>query len=192
MRYIRMKVVVLDRDGVINQEFPSQYIINEEQFIPIHNSLEAIVRLKREGYKVVVATNQSIISKRIITLEKLQNIHNKLQNLLAKYNVQIDEFFVCPHQEIDNCMCRKPKPQLLFQISRKYQFDFKAAKVHFVGDSITDLLAAQSAGAIPILVKTGKGLKTMNEKCIHNIKNLLIFNDLYDFVSYLLNKQILF
>lgn len=91
-----MRLIILDRDGVINQEFSNRYITKEKHFIPIPKSLEAIAKLKKAGYIVVVATNQSIIAKNMLSLAKLQLIHNKLQRLLVSYGVQIDNFFFVP------------------------------------------------------------------------------------------------
>ena len=183
-----MKIIILDRDGVINQEFPNQCVVKEEKFIPIPKSLEAIAALKQAGYIVVVATNQSIIAKKIVSIKELEKIHNKLQNLLAIYKVKIDKIFFCPHQKSDNCECRKPNPGMLLEIAQEYQVDFKLNSIHFVGDSLSDLLAAKSVGAIPVLVKTGKGCHTMHDECIYNFQNLLIFEDLYDITNYLLKK----
>ena len=184
-----MKIIILDRDGVINQEFPNQYVVKEEEFIPIPKSLEAIAALKQTGYIVVIATNQSIIAKKIISLQELEKIHKKLQKLLAIYNVQVDKIFFCPHQKSDNCECRKPNPGMLLQIAEEYQVDLKLTTVYFVGDSLSDLIAAKSVGAIPVLVKTGKGCHTMHDDCIRDFQNLLIFEDLYDFTNYLLNHD---
>lgn len=183
-----MKIIILDRDGVINQEFPNKYVVKEEEFIPIPKSLEAIAALKQAGYIVVIATNQSIIAKKIVSFEKLEKIHNKLQDLLATYNVKIDKIFFCPHQKSDNCECRKPNPGMLLAIAQEYQVDFKLATVYFVGDSLSDLIAAKSVGALPVLVKTGKGCQTMHHKSIDDFQNLLIFEDLYDFTNCLISK----
>lgn len=95
-----MKIIILDRDGVINQEFLNQCVVKEEEFIPIPKSLEAIAALKQAGYIVVVATNQSIIAKKIVSLKELEKIHNKLQNLLAIYKVKIDNFFFVPTKNL--------------------------------------------------------------------------------------------
>lgn len=178
-----MKLVVLDRDGVINQEIDGR-ILTKEQLIPIPGSIDAITKLKNLGYTVVVATNQSIISKKLITIAELHSIHDAIQQLLRKNNVAIDKIYFCPHQQQDLCLCRKPKPGMLLEIAREFNFDFKYHKVPFVGDDIIDLLAASASGALPVLVKTGKGRKTINLPDIANIKNLLVFDDLNAFVDY--------
>ena len=176
-----MKLVILDRDGVINYNSKTR-ILTPEQWEPLPGSLEAIVKLKTAGYTVVIATNQSIISKKKITIEGLQAIHNKMQQLLNQHNVAIDKIFFCPHQDSDNCECRKPKPGMLRAVSQEYNVDFNQQTIPFVGDAHIDLLAATAAGALPILVKTGKGLKTIEQ--VSDMKDLLIFDDLSAFVDY--------
>lgn len=178
-----MKLVILDRDGVINKN-TSYRVLKPEQWEPIDNSIEAIVKLKQSGYKVVVATNQSIISKRLATLEDLSIIHAKMQQILRQYNCQIDKIFFCPHQSIDNCNCRKPKPGMLLEIKDEYQIDFATHNIPFVGDSIIDLMAGSEVGAVPVLVKTGKGMQTLAMPETKKIKNLLTFDDLNSFVNY--------
>lgn len=178
-----MKLVILDRDGVINEEGEGS-IATPDKWEPISGSIEAITKLKNAGYIVVVATNQSIVSKKIITIDDLENIHNKMQQLLQKNNVKIDKIYFCPHGQQDNCLCRKPKPGMLLDIAKEFNLDFKKQKTPFVGDSIIDLLAAKAAGALPVLVKTGKGMLTIATKDIDNIKDLLVFDDLGSFVDY--------
>jgi D-glycero-D-manno-heptose 1,7-bisphosphate phosphatase len=178
-----MKLVILDRDGVINKD-TSYRVLKPEQWEPINNSIEAIVKLKQAGHTVVIATNQSIIAKQQATLEDLEAIHGKMQQILSQYNCQIDQIFVCPHQSIDNCYCRKPKPGMLLEIENKYHIDFTTQVIPFVGDSIFDLLAGSQVGALPVLVKTGKGMQTVAAPETTHIKNLLIFDDLNAFVDY--------
>jgi len=183
-----MKVVILDRDGVINYN-TSTRIITPEQWKPIPSSIEAIVKLKKAGYIVVLATNQSIVAKQMITIDGLQAIHNKMQQALKIYDVTIDKIFFCPHKDSDQCLCRKPKPGMLLDIAKEFNLDFKQQRIPFVGDDTIDVLAANAAGAVPILVKTGKGLQTMASKDIADIKDLLVFDDLLNFVNYWYGKR---
>ena len=153
-----MKLVILDRDGVINED-SDDFIKTLDEFIPLPGSLEAIKRLKQAGYQVVVATNQSGIARGYLTLDTLNAMHDKLNVLLADIGANIDGFFYCPHGPDDGCECRKPKPGLYQQISQ--QFNVALEGVPVIGDSLRDLEAARAVGAKPILVRTGKGRRTL-------------------------------
>ena len=153
-----MKLVILDRDGVINED-SDDFIKTLDEFIPLPGSLEAIKRLKQAGYQVVVATNQSGISRGYLTLDTLNAMHGKLNGLLAEIDATIDGYFYCPHGPDDGCECRKPKPGLYQQISQ--QFNVALEGVPVIGDSLRDLEAAWAVGAKPVLVRTGKGLSTL-------------------------------
>ena len=148
------QMVILDRDGVINHD-SDDYIKSVDEWIPIPGSLEAIEQLKKAGYLVTVATNQSGIARGFYDEAVLQQIHNKMHGLLAERGISLDGVFYCPHGPWDNCSCRKPKPGLLFQIAK--QFDIDLSVTPFVGNTISDIRAAEMANAIPILVGTGKG-----------------------------------
>ena len=148
------QMVILDRDGVINQD-SDDYIKSVDEWIPIPGSLEAIKRLKKAGYLVTVASNQSGIARGLFDKEVLLQIHDKMNHLLAKRGTSVDGIFYCPHGPGDNCACRKPRPGLLFQIAK--QFDFDLSVTPFVGDSMSDIKAAEMANARPVLVRTGKG-----------------------------------
>jgi D-glycero-D-manno-heptose 1,7-bisphosphate phosphatase len=180
------KLVILDRDGVINLIGPNKEdrITKPSEWEAIPNSLEAIVQLKQAGFTVCVATNQSMIAKGIVSINMLDAIHSKMQLLLKSMGAVIDDIFVCPHQDLDNCSCRKPKPGLLLEASKKYNINnTKKPLIPFVGDSDIDLLAAIEGGFLPVLVKTGKGLQTLEKIKALNIKNLLVFEDLIAFVA---------
>ncbi|MEW6647478.1 MAG: D-glycero-beta-D-manno-heptose 1,7-bisphosphate 7-phosphatase [Pseudomonadota bacterium] len=153
-----LKLIVLDRDGVINED-SDDYIKSPEEFIPIPGSLEAIARLTQAGWRVVVATNQSGVARGYYDLATLQRIHDKLHRLLAPLGGQIEAIFYCPHGPDDHCDCRKPKPGLFRDIEARLQISLRG--VPAVGDSLRDLEAAQAVGADPILVRTGKGERTL-------------------------------
>ncbi len=155
-----MKYIVLDRDGVINEDSDA-YIKSPEELIPISGSLEAIARLNKAGYKVIIATNQSGIARRYYSEATLANIHKKLVGLLTKQGGKVEEIFYCPHGPDDGCLCRKPKPGMLKQIIDKYAIE--PAKLVVIGDSLRDLESALAVGALPVLVETGKGQKTKTE-----------------------------
>ena len=148
------KMVILDRDGVINHAADDD-IARVDDFDPIGGSIEAIVRLKKAGYLVTIASNHSGIARGLYGEDDLRAMHARLEELLAARGVGIDGIFTCPHGPADNCICRKPKPGMLFQIARQFEIDLAATP--FVGDNISDIKAARMANAIPVLVRTGKG-----------------------------------
>ncbi len=152
-----MKFIILDRDGVINHD-SHEYIKSPDEWQAIPGSLQAISDLNRAGFHVLIATNQSGISRGYYDLETLSHIHEKLIRELAELGGYIDEIFFCPHHPDDHCVCRKPQPGMLHQISKKYPIDF--SQTYFIGDSVADIEVACAAGCKPLLVLTGNGEKT--------------------------------
>lgn len=155
-----MKLVILDRDGVINFD-SDHYIKSPEEWKPIPGSPEAIARLNQAGYRVVVATNQSGVGRGLFEMDMLNAIHERMLKTVAQAGGRIDAIFFCPHTGEDNCRCRKPKPGLLEEIGARY--NTALAEVPVIGDSLRDLQAAVAVGAQPILVLTGKGEKTRSD-----------------------------
>ena len=155
-----MKLVILDRDGVINEDSDS-YVKRPEEWRPIPGSLEAIARLNHAGYHVVLATNQSGVGRGLFEVSALNAIHDKMHRALAQIGGRVDAIFFCPHAQETNCECRKPKPGLLEEIAHRFNVDLKG--IPSVGDALRDLQAAATVGARPILVLTGKGEKTQRE-----------------------------
>jgi len=154
------RLVILDRDGVINHD-SDQFIKSPEEWHPIPGSLEAIARLSHAGFRVAVCTNQSGIGRGLFDMATLNAIHNRMHRALALAGGRIDAVFFCPHTADARCECRKPQPAMLFEAGRRFGVDLAA--VPSVGDSLRDLLAAEAAGARPILVLTGKGEKTLRD-----------------------------
>ncbi len=152
-----MKLIVLDRDGTINQD-SDQYIKSPLEWKPIPGSLEAIARLTHAGWRVVVATNQSGIARGLFDMATLNAIHAEMHRAAALAGGRIDAIFFCPHAADSNCECRKPRPGLLLEIAERLNVDL--AGVPLAGDSLRDLEAAAAVGARPMLVLTGKGRKT--------------------------------
>lgn len=152
-----MKLIVLDRDGVINHESDA-YIKSPAEWRPIPGSLEAIARLHQAGWKVMVATNQSGVARGLFDEKTLAAIHATMHCAVQKAGGFLDEVAVCPHGPADGCVCRKPRPGLLHRIARGWRVDLKGLPC--VGDSRRDLEAAASVGAQPILVLTGRGRQT--------------------------------
>lgn len=180
-----MKLIILDRDGVINED-SDDYIKSPDEFIPIPGSLEAIARLNHAGYLVVVATNQSGIARGYFNMETLMQIHDKLKRLLSAYGGHIDGIFFCPHGPEDHCHCRKPQPGLYEEIAQRLDSDL--VDVPAVGDSLRDLQAAQLVGATPILVRTGKGERTLAKGDL--LDDIPVFANLAEYVDDLLEGQL--
>jgi D-glycero-D-manno-heptose 1,7-bisphosphate phosphatase len=178
----KYKLVILDRDGVINQD-SNEYIKSPDEWHAIPGSLEAIAKLNKASVKVVIATNQSGVARGLFTIKTLHKIHQKMQNELAKIGGHIDDIFYCPHHPDDNCLCRKPQPKMLLDILQKYSKGNKlVAPTLFIGDSFKDIETARKVGCDAFLVKTGKGNKTLKE---HNneLKDVAIYKDLLQAVT---------
>ena len=152
-----MRLIVLDRDGVINHD-SDQFIKSPEEWRAIPGSLEAIAHLNQAGYRVVIATNQSGVGRGLFGMTTLTAIHDKMFKALTQVGGRIDAVFYCPHAADSNCECRKPKPGMLQQIGTRFGVDMRDVPV--VGDGLRDLQAAAAVGARPMLVLTGKGEKT--------------------------------
>jgi D-glycero-D-manno-heptose 1,7-bisphosphate phosphatase len=155
-----MKLIILDRDGVINFD-SDQFIKSPDEWQPIPGSLEAIARLNQAGYQVVVATNQSGIGRGLFDMATLNAIHDKMHKACSMVGARIDAVFYCPHTADANCDCRKPKSGMLEEIAARYKLS-NLSDVLTVGDSLRDLQAGVAIGAQPCLVETGKGMKTLS------------------------------
>jgi D-glycero-D-manno-heptose 1,7-bisphosphate phosphatase len=151
-----MKLIILDRDGVINHDSDA-YIKNPDEWQPIDGSLEAIARLNHGGYIVAIASNQSGLARGYFDIDTLTAIHRKMEESLVKIGGHIDAIFFCPHGPDEGCSCRKPKPGMLLDIGQRFNVSLK--EVVFIGDSISDIKAATNAEAKAVLVRTGKGEK---------------------------------
>jgi D-glycero-D-manno-heptose 1,7-bisphosphate phosphatase len=151
------KLVILDRDGVINHDSDA-YIKSPAEWVPIPGSLEAIARLNQGGYRVVVCTNQSGVARGYFDIVTLNAIHQKMHQAAQMAGADIDAIFFCPHAADDNCDCRKPKPGMLRDLAKRFGVSLKGMPA--VGDSLRDLQSGFAAGCVPYLVLTGKGDKT--------------------------------
>jgi D-glycero-D-manno-heptose 1,7-bisphosphate phosphatase len=168
-----MKLIILDRDGVINQD-SDLYIKSPDEWIPLPGSLEAIARLNQWGYRIVVCTNQSGIGRGLFGMDVLNAIHDKMIKAAAHAGGTIDAIFFCPHTNADDCDCRKPKPGMLREVGTRYNVDLTGVPV--IGDSLRDLQSARAVGAQPMLVLTGKGKKTKLDPSLP--EGTLVFADL--------------
>ncbi len=155
-----MKLIILDRDGVINVD-SVQFIKSPEEWKPIPGSLEAIAKLNQWGWRVVVASNQSGVGRGLFGMDTLNAINGKMVKSLAQVGGRLDAIFFCPHAADSTCDCRKPKPGMFKQIAERFNVDLTG--VPAVGDSLRDLQAALAVGCQPYLVLTGKGEKTKQE-----------------------------
>lgn len=179
-----MKLIILDRDGVINED-SDEYIKSPEEWRPIAGSLDAIARLNRSGYRVVVASNQSGLARGLFDMDSLLRIHEKLHRSLAAVGGAVDAIFFCPHGPEDHCACRKPKPGLFLDIAARLQVSLTG--VPAVGDALRDVQAARAVGARPLLVRTGKGALT--EQRGEGLDGVPVYDDLAAAVDTLLGQQ---
>jgi len=168
-----VKLVILDRDGVINEDSDA-YIKTPDEWIPVPGSLNAISRLTSAGFTIAVATNQSGVARGYYSLSTLYSIHEKMLSLVTAHGGKIDQIFFCPHSPDENCDCRKPKSGLFQQIQRHYQQSLNG--IPAIGDSLRDLEAAKTLGCSPILVLTGKGIRTLTE--LNPLDHIPIFDNL--------------
>jgi len=177
-----VRLIILDRDGVINED-SDEYIKSPDEWIPVPGSLEAIARLNRADYRVVVATNQSGLARGYFDLDTLSQIHEKMYRMLANHGGRIDAVFFCPHGPDDSCVCRKPQPGLLKEIASRLRVSLDG--VPAVGDSMRDIEAARAVGAKPILVRTGKGERTLVKG--EGLDDVPVYEDLAAYVAALLS-----
>jgi D-glycero-D-manno-heptose 1,7-bisphosphate phosphatase len=154
------KLVILDRDGVINFD-SDDYVKSPAEWRPIPGSLEAIARLNQHDYQIAIATNQAAISRGLFDMKTLNAIHQKLHLSAQAVGAHIDAIFFCPHAADEFCDCRKPRPGLLKTIGERFDVPLKG--VPMVGDALRDMQAAFEVGCAPYLVRTGKGEKTLEK-----------------------------
>lgn len=186
-----MKLLILDRDGVINED-SDDYIKSADEWRPIPGSIEAIAALSQAGFTIYVATNQSGLGRGLFGQSKLDAMHTKLRELVTRQGGSLGGIFFCPHRPEENCSCRKPKPGLLQQISADAKCSLQ--QVPLIGDSLRDLESGLAMGCSPILVKTGKGNETLAKLKAENSPLLLqlpIFDSLAQVAGSLLKHQAL-
>ncbi|BAN36369.1 D,D-heptose 1,7-bisphosphate phosphatase [Sulfuricella denitrificans skB26] len=179
-----IKLIILDRDGVVNYD-SDHFIKSPEEWRPIPGSLEAIARLNQAGFKVVLATNQSGVGRGLFDMAMLNEIHDKMHKTLAQVGARIDACFFCPHAADSDCGCRKPKPGMFQEIAAR--FNMSLAGVPCIGDSLRDLQASAEVGGQPILVLTGKGMKTHEKGGLP--ENTLVFADLGEAVKHVIEVR---
>lgn len=181
-----MKLIILDRDGVINHD-RDDFVKSVDEWIPIPGSMDAIAFLAEAGYTIAVATNQSGLARKYFTMQDLNEMHAKMHRLAVQAGGQIDGIWFCPHLADDGCNCRKPKPGMILDILDR--FNAEAAETWLVGDSLRDLQAMAAAGGKTALVLTGKGKKTLQEKEAELPENTQVFDDLLAFSQYIMQAD---
>ena len=179
-----MKLVILDRDGVINQD-RDDFVKNTMEWQPLPRSCDAIANLTQAGWHVVVATNQSGIGRGLFDMHALNSMHEKMHRLVNQAGGRIDAVVFCPHMADDNCRCRKPEPGMVEEIMER--FNVRGEGLPLIGDSLRDLQAVAAVGGQPILVRSGKGLRTLEKGGLP--EGTLIFDDLFDAADYLINLE---
>ena len=179
---LSQKIVILDRDGIINYDSPN-YIKSPEEWIPIPGSLEAIAALTEAGFRIAVATNQSGVARGLYSLQTLDAIHQKMLKMIGECGGEIEKIVYCPHHPEQKCFCRKPKPGMLLEISE--YFDEPLDNIPYIGDRLTDVQAARTVGAIPILIDSPMTQKDSNNE--DSIKEDKRFNNLKEAVDWILS-----
>jgi D-glycero-D-manno-heptose 1,7-bisphosphate phosphatase len=179
-----MSLIILDRDGVINHD-SDDFIKSPAEWQPIEGSLEAIARLNYAGYRVIIITNQSGIARGLFDVETLNHIHSKMRRMLAQVGGKIEAILFCPHGPKDQCLCRKPQDGSFSELASRLRITLES--VPAVGDSLRDIMAAQAAGATPILVRTGKGEKMLAKGIPEGVA---VYDDLATVVDALLDQTI--
>lgn len=177
------RYVILDRDGTINVD-SDLFVKSPEEWLPLEGSLEAIALLNRHGLKVVVITNQSGVARGLFDQATLEAMHEKMCRLASQAGGHIDAIYACMHGPDEACNCRKPKPGLFQTFAKEKHVDLH--DVYAIGDSFRDIEAAQAAGARPVLVKTGKGIKTLRQ---HPHFIFPVFENLYDAAKHIVSQS---
>ena len=178
-----MKLVILDRDGTINED-SDEYVKSPSEWQPLPGALEAIARLNHAGWHVVVATNQSGLGRGLFDVASLNAMHAKMHTMLAAGGGRVDAIFYCPHAPDEGCRCRKPEPGLFEQIGERYGIDLGGVPV--VGDTPRDLVAAVTGGCQPHLVLTGKAAALRNRPLPEGYPaDTVVHQDLAAFAEYL-------
>lgn len=179
------QLVILDRDGVINHDSDA-YIKSLSEWVPLPGAIEAIAKLSRTGFTVAIATNQSGIARGFYDETTLQAMHDHLNSLVTAKGGKVAHIAYCPHGPDDHCDCRKPLPGLLVEIQKKLAFE-SLKDSWMVGDSLRDLQAGEAVGSRPVLVRTGKGEKTLSNNV--GLEKALVYRDLAEFAAWLCDQQ---
>ena len=179
------KLIILDRDGVLNPVDEGGVVKSADAWQPIVGSMDAVALLTQAGYTVVVAANQSGLGRGLLSMQDVNDIHSKMHQQVQKAGGRIDGIWFCPHKAAADCDCRKPKAGMIADIFDRLNRD--AAHTWLVGDSLRDLQAIEAAGGHPVLVLTGKGKQTLSTEELP--ENTQVFDDLLAFAQYLVQQE---
>jgi len=181
-----MKVVFLDRDGVINRNLDNDYVKSWADFEFLANAKDAISRLSKNGYEIIVVTNQACVNKNLVSSDIVEEIHRKMIDEISAAGGRIKGVYYCPHRQDENCECRKPKPGMLLQAALDY--DIELSQTYLVGDSMRDIEAGASMACKTIWVMTGHGAKQISQRTMWKIQPDYIAEDLSSAADIILNK----
>jgi D-glycero-D-manno-heptose 1,7-bisphosphate phosphatase len=162
-----MPLLIVDRDGVINEDSES-YIKSPAEWIPVPGSPEALAKATQAGFRIVVVSNQAGLAHGLFNMDTLNEIHAKMIKELKRYGGEIEAIFFCPHAPEADCQCRKPRPGMLKEIGSRLRMSLE--DVPFIGDKISDVQAARAVQARPILVRTGYGQMTVDTEDVFGIE----------------------
>jgi D,D-heptose 1,7-bisphosphate phosphatase len=181
------KAIFLDRDGTLNED--PGYLGDPEQVILLPTVGDALNILKNQlNFLLIVVSNQSGVARGLITEEEVKKVNNRLNELLADFNVKIDDFYYCTaHPDFssaEECECRKPSPKMILDASEKYNIDL--SKSYLIGDNISDIESAMNAGCKSVLVKTGYGMETINVLQKQNKFPSFVAENLMDAVNFII------
>ncbi len=183
----KKQAIFVDRDGVINRD-SAAYIKNCDEFQFLPESLEALALLEQHGYDVIVITNQSIIGRKMVGIDVLMAIFDKLTKGVENAGGNIKDIYFCPHAPDDQCDCRKPLPGMILKAGEKH--DINLEKSCMIGDSAKDIECGKNAGCgMTLLVKTGNGLKAEAELKEKYKEPDFVANDLLDAVKWIIQSN---
>ena len=172
------KALFLDRDGVIIQYIP--YLSCPEQVKLPDGAGEALKTWQDAGYLLIIITNQAGVGRGYYTLKDVEKVHAHIRQQYERFGVSFHDIFICPHHPEDNCLCRKPSPEMLIKASKKHQIAMSQS--FFIGDAPSDLQSAIGANCQPVLVLTGRGKET-RENIAQYLQKVKVFDGLSETVK---------
>ena len=175
--------LLIDRDGILNEDRGYEYVRRWEEFVFIPGVLEALARIRGLEIPVAVVTNQSCIGKGLVSAEEVDRIHARMLEEIERSGGRIEKIYLCPHVEEDRCECRKPKPGLIRRACS--ELDMDPARSFFAGDSARDIEAGRAAGLATILVRTGKGAEELPRARAARLEPDYLFDNLAQTAEFL-------
>ena len=180
-----MTIVFLDRDGVINENKPDDYVRNWEEFVFLPNAKEALRRLSNnDEVKIFIVSNQAGIGKDVVTVAQVDEVNRRMKNEIETAGGRIDGILYCPHTPEDQCSCRKPGADLLLKVLQETPGN--PSKRFMVGDAVSDMAAAKKVSAVAIMVKTGRGKEQLKSVSTGSLTADYIAEDVSEAVEIIL------